>query len=346
MTAHLTFNMLWLWLFLSGGRLGHGLAPAAAFVATGLHQIVFHPLFAAPFVLELWLARRWGAAAWHTVAYAAIIGFWAVYPGLLTHHLASGAPQAAGLAHETSLAARAAGMVSAFDFRGFGLMADNLIRLITWQSLLTLPLALVAIPAALRVKGMLRAMVLGLALTTVAMLLLLAYQGHGWGYRYLHGLLGTLCLLAAWSWGRLTDGLGAEGRRTATAVFAAATAASLAILLPIRLWQVHDFVHPYAVAERAIRASRADLVLVDGSAMWFGDDLVRNDPFLRNRPLVMELGVLGPQDLKALCARHTVAVFGAAEAKATGITPSGPAGRARSPLSPDQVDGPCKVLGW
>lgn len=320
MTAHLAFNMAWLWLFLRGGRLGHGLAPIPAFVATGLHQIVFHPLFAAPFVLELWLERRWKAAAWHTLAYAAIGAFWVLYPGQLARHMAQGGgAQAQALVQVVDIGGRIAGMVSAFNANAFGLMADNLIRLFTWQSLLTLPLALVAIPAALRAKGMLRAMVVGLALTTAAMLVLLAYQGHGWGYRYLHGLLGTLCLLAAWGWMRLTQDAGAERQRTASAVFAVAAAISLAVLLPIRLWQAHSFLHPYAVAERAIQASPADLVLVDGAAMWFGDDLVRNDPFLTNRPLVMERGMLKPEQVKALCGRYRVAEFGAAEGKAAGI---------------------------
>ena len=147
-------------------------------------------------------------------------------------------------------------------------------------------------------------------------------------YRYLHGLLGTLSLLAAWSWTRLTQGPDPAAQRAARAVFAAAAAASLAILLPIRLWQVHAFVHPYAVAERAIQATPADLVLVDSSAMWFGADLVRNDPFLTRRPLVMELGELKPAQVQALCARYRVAVFGAAEANAAGVRLSGGASAA------------------
>ena len=334
MTAHLALNMVWLWLFLRGGRLGHGLAPLAAFIATGLHQIVFHPLFAAPFVLELWLARRWGAAAWHTLAYAAIGAFWVLYPGHLAHHMADGA-QAQAIAQVTDVGGRIAGMVGAFDVSGFGLMAKNLVRFFTWQSLLTVPLALIALPAAVRAKGMLRAMVVSLALTLAAMLVLLPYQGHGWGYRYLHGLLGALSLLAAWSWTRLADAQDPAARRAARAVFTAAAAASLAILLPIRLWQVHAFVHPYAVAERAIQATPADLVLVDSRAMWFGDDLVRNDPFLTHRPLVMALGALKPEQLQALCGRYRVGVFGRAEAKAAGMRLSGLTG-------PSSCEGPAR----
>jgi hypothetical protein len=319
MTAHLALNMAWLWLLLRGGRLGHGLAPAVAFVATGLHQIVFHPLFAAPFVLELWLARRWKAAAWHSCAYAAIGAFWMAYPGLLAHHMATG-QQAAAVASQTNVAARAAGLIAAFDANGFGLMAQNLVRLFTWQSLLTVPLALTALAAAVRAKGMLRAMVVGLALTTAAMFLLLPYQGHGWGYRYLHGLLGTLCLLAAWGWTRLTEDLDPAARRAAQAVFAAAAAASVLILLPLRAWQAHSFEHPYAVAERAIQATDADVVLVDGEGVWFGVDLVRNDPLWAHRPVVLSLNRLSASQIAGLCGHLRVSVFGPAQAHAAGIS--------------------------
>ena len=318
MTAHLALNMVWLWLLFRGGRLGHGLAPAVAFVATGLHQIVFHPLFAAPFVLELWLARRWRAAAWHSCAYAAIGAFWMAYPGLLAHHMAS-SQQAAAFAAQTGVVTRALSLFAALDADGLGLMAQNLVRLFTWQSLLTVPLALATLGAAVRAKGMLRAMVVGLALTTAAMCLLLPYQGHGWGYRYLHGLLGTLCLLAAWGWTRLTKDVDAALRRSAQVVFVAAAGVSAAILLPLRLWQVHSFVQPYATAERAIQANPADVVLVDSEALWFGSDLVRNDPFLVRRPWVMKVGKLSQAQIDDLCARFRVSVFGPAQARAVGI---------------------------
>jgi len=76
MPAHLAFNLVWLWLFLRGGWLGHAGALAVGFLACGLHQLPFHPLFVAPFVAQLWLERRWRAAALYTVAYAAICLFW------------------------------------------------------------------------------------------------------------------------------------------------------------------------------------------------------------------------------------------------------------------------------
>ena len=54
MSAHLAFNLLWLWCFLRGDRRGDFGALAFGFVATGLHQLLFHPLFVAPFIARLW----------------------------------------------------------------------------------------------------------------------------------------------------------------------------------------------------------------------------------------------------------------------------------------------------
>src|SRR5205085_4993643 len=79
MTAHLALNMAWLWLFMRGDRKSDLAALGVAFVACGLHQVVFHPLFAAAFILELWLARRWGRALKFTLAYSAIGLFWLFY---------------------------------------------------------------------------------------------------------------------------------------------------------------------------------------------------------------------------------------------------------------------------
>jgi hypothetical protein len=317
MSAHLALNLVWLWLVLRGGRLGHGAAAGVAFLATGLHQLIFHPLFAAPFVLELWLARRWKPALWHTSAYLAIGCFWALYPSPLLHALsaASGSTDAAS---GSGMLLRAFVLLRGFQFADVGYVVKNLVRFSTWQSLLAVPLALVALPGALRAGGPLRAMVLGFVLTLTTVILLMPYQGHGWGYRYLHGLLGSTCLLAAWAWERLAKGSDAPApaRRAA---FAAAAIATLALVLPLRAWQAHAFEHPYAVAVREIQATPADIVLVDDVAAPFAMDLVRNSPFLTNRPLVLGLTRLNAAQVRDLCARGAVAVYDRKRAKAAGL---------------------------
>ena len=329
MTAHLAFNLVWLWLFLRGGRLGHAGALVVGFLACGLHQLVFHPLFVAPFVIQLGLERRWRAAALYTVAYAGICLFWINYDALARDWVGAAAHAAIGRAAlgpspgvgggASGFVAEAIALLKVFDPAQIGLMAKNLVRFVTWQNLLTPPLVMAGGLAALRAKGSLRSLILGLMLTTAAMFIVLPYQGHGWGYRYLHGFLGSMCLLAAWTWAEMTETIDAGQRRAMTDLFLAAAVLSAGILLPVRAIQTHAFVHPYALADAAIRHAAADVVLVDDRASLFTVDLVRNDPLLSNRPLVLHLSALNTDQIRALCAAHTITIFDRADAARLGI---------------------------
>lgn len=311
MSAHLALNLLWLWLFLRGGVLGHAGALATGFLACGLHQLAFHPLFVLPFGLQLLLERRWAPAALYAAGYAGIILFWADYGPLIgaAAPTAANASLATGLGGPVGLLHEADGLTKQFRASAWGLMAANMIRLQTWQNPLTAPLLLIGAWGAVRAGGPTRSLLLGLPLTALAMLVLVPYQGHGWGYRYLHGLVGSACLVAADAWTRLQAGMGGRERAAARVSFAAAALGSALILVPVRAMQANGFLHPYASAEAAIRRAPTDLVLVDDSGAWFGQDFVRNDPFLRNRPIALDLNLLSESQIEALCARHSIAVF-------------------------------------
>jgi hypothetical protein len=316
MTAHLALNLVWLWLVLRGGRLGHGAAALTAFLATGLHQMIFHPLFAAPFVLQMWLDRRWRVAAFHTAVYAVVCLFWILYWSLLLRH-AGLAPQAS-TAGGGSLLQWGMLLLGTFDGGGTALMAKNLLRFVAWQNPLAAALAGIAILPALR-AGVPRALVLGFVLTVAATFILLPYQGHGWGYRYVHGLLGNVCLLAAFGWIRLTGD--AAARPALHRLFAAAAAVSLLVLFPIHAWQAHQWVLPYVRAEREIQQTPADVVIVDRRGLWYGLDLIRNDPFLQSSPKVLDLGGLDQTTLDWVCGHYRVAMFDKVRGHALGIRP-------------------------
>jgi hypothetical protein len=167
-----------------------------------------------------------------------------------------------------------------------------------------------------------RALVLGVFLTLVAMLFLEPTQTHGWGYRYLHGLLGSTALLAAWGWNRLTAALSPPRAAAAAGGLVLACAVSLLVLTPLRVWQTWSYVRPYALADAAIASSRAQVALVDDQdelAFNFGT-LVRNDPFLTNSPKTLALAALDGDQLRALCATfHDVVIFDGDDAAAFGI---------------------------
>lgn len=319
MSAHLAFNLVWLWLFLQPGWAAQVGAVAVAALACGLHQVVFHPLFAAPFVLGLWASRRWGRAAFYTAAYAVIGLFWILYWRLV---LPGGGAEGAADAGVALLLRRLQGFLAAFGPQSIGYMAKNLLRFVSWQNPLTAALAVLGAGAAFRREPILRALLAGMGLTIIVVWLLMPSQGHGWGYRYLHGFLGGACLVAAYGWMKLTQPLDTGEQAVARASFALAALFSMLVLLPWRAAQAHAFSAPYAAASRAIARTPADVVLVDPGDLFFAADLVRNDPFLRNRPKVMDLGALDEAQLGRMCSTLKVSLFARREAEAFGIAPA------------------------
>ncbi len=327
MPAHLAFNLLWLLCFLRGDRRGDAGALAAGFVATGLHQILFHPLFAAPFIVELWRAGQRRRLAVYLAAYLLIGLFWTCYWQIaLAGAGAAGAPDPGGASFLTE---RVRLLLAAASPTAVPTMILNLARFLSWQNVLLLPLALLAWPAVRRGQGAARPLAAGILLTLLAMTVLLPWQGHGWGYRYLHGCVGSLCLLAGYGWRALADSADAPRLRAA---LTAATVAGLAIILPWHLLQAHAFVAPYRAAYAAILAAPADLVLVDDSGLVFAEDLVRNAPDLSNRPKILYAAGLTAPQTAGLCRAFRVQRFGRSEGLAFGIQPAASPDPARARL--------------
>jgi len=206
-------------------------------------------------------------------------------------------------------------------------MGEALVRFVAWQNPLTAPLAAAGALATFRLGGTLRALTLGV-LATLAAMVLLPSQTHGWGYRYLHGLLGSVALVAAWSWTELTDRLTPARRSAAGAGLAVACAVSLVVLTPIRAWQAWSYVQPYAAANRAIGRSAADVVVIDHLGRQFFDlgTLDRNQPFLGGGPKVMALAFLSDDQIRRLCSTKRVQLFDGDVARRFGIdlTPIAP----------------------
>jgi hypothetical protein len=301
MTAHLAFNLFWLWGFTRNNRLGDVCAIAAGFVATGLHQLIFHPLFVAPFILHLWLRKERGRALFYVLSYAAISLFWVSYWQLVLSGagVEKGAASAAGASF---LLARIAVLFADLSIDAPLTMGFNLLRFIAWQNPLLIPLAIASWPAIRSDEGIARPLAAGILLTIAAMLVLIPWQGLGWGYRYMHGMIGSFCLLAAYGWRTLDD---FDGRRF---VLAATTAVALLLFLPFQLKLAHDYAEPRARAFAKATSTDADVVLIVPAEDLF-DDLVRNLPDLSNRPKVMDLRKLSPAQIEALCRSHSLALF-------------------------------------
>jgi hypothetical protein len=276
MTAHLCCNMLWLWLFLRDRRGSDLAALAVGFLGTGLHQPLFHPLFVAPFLFLLLIDRRWSRLALFVGSYAAIGVFWLAWP-MLTHTLIT-APHAVATTVGTDYWTRLTTVLGQ-NHSNIAIMAANLLHFVTWQHLLLIPL-LVAGCIAGRRDRMAAALAVSFVLPIVVMTAILPFQGHGFGYRYLHGVLGSAALLGGYGWRRLEAW---HGRLRP--LFIRASLATLLVLLPTQAWGTHQLYTTYARINARIAAVDADYIIIGEHDVPLAMDLVLNRPDLSNRPI-------------------------------------------------------------
>lgn len=277
MAAHLFFNLAWLRLFLANRTGTDAAALTIGWFATGLHQPLFHPLFVAPFMLILLLERRWGRLAIFGLGYAAIGLFWLSWPVQMTA-LISGADTTAGAAGGSDYVTRLLDAL-ALNSDHLPLLGANLLRFMTWNNVAMLPL-LFAAASVIRRDRMAGALALGMLLPIGVLTVILPWQGNGFGYRYVHPALGNALLLAGYGWRRLVplhDRL--------RPAFAAASLATVLMMVPLWLTMSNARYAPYARANAAIEASSADYLVFDrGRGVSYGS-MVFNRPDLSNRPL-------------------------------------------------------------
>ncbi len=316
MTGHLALNLVWLALFLRDKHWAHGCALLVGFVAMGLHQFVFHPLFAGPIILTLLFRREWTKFALYAVFYAAALMFWIRWQAVVmdAFDVVPGAGGSGGLGD--FLAERILPLVTTFQTDTLILMFYNLLRMLTWNAAFVLPLCLAVVPLWKQRNAIVIALTGGVLLSILAMMIILPYQGHGWGYRYLHGFLGSLLILAGFGYQQWRQLVGdAAGR--AVAVMATVTAV---ILLPSAVYSAHRFVVPYAKLTEVVEAQDSDFVVVDNIRNVVAVDQVRNLPDLSNRPLIFSARDLTIEQVSTLCGRGSVAVIGGAEIAAVGLS--------------------------
>ena len=307
MTGHFALNMVWLALVLRGGVIGHGSAGLVALVAAGLHQWHFPPIFIAPFILWMLLARRWTVAAFHALTLVAIVILWAkLWPAFLLDAL--GAP--ADVRPSAGVADKVGSLFERLGDRWQPLV--NLSRFVAWNNILMVPLAALGI-AAMRWRSMIagREIALPLALGCLAGCVLALAQGYGWGFRYAHGFIGPFCLLAGLGWARFRP---AGALRPLVIGLVITGLASIFFV-----WRIHAFVAPYAASHRLIDSSQADVVLVDPRGGLYVTDLVRGRDGVPGKPMVMNLGMLTLDQVDQLCENYVVELFDRAEFRPLGV---------------------------
>jgi hypothetical protein len=292
MPAHLTLNLFWLWFFLLN-RPRYDLACLfVGLIATGLHQPLFHPLFAAPFLAVALRDRQWRRLALFGVGYAVICVFWLAWP-MLTRQFLSESATAAPIGAD--YLSRLLQTIAAGDAARWPNMIANLLRFLAWQPWLLTPLMAAGLLFTSRQKWTV-ALAASFVLPILAMAVLLPYQGHGFGYRYVHGVLGAAILLAVEGWRGLRDQQG-----VIRSAFRWQVVSGLCVVAPLQFWFAHDLYAPYAKIDASIRDSAADYVIIGAAQAPFVSDLVLNRPDLTNRPLRLLRDAVDQDLLAAIC---------------------------------------------
>lgn len=318
MPAHLFFNLLWLWLFLGNTRAGHAAAPFVGVFTAALHQVHIHALFALPFLLMLLRPLRPGLIAWYGGVYVAChlaILNWGAFVMSDAGAVRSGGPPA-DLGSAATFLDFVLRVVRLPDLDALGSVFVNLVRFVAWQSPALVPLLLL-------VRSGPRPPVLALLAASIALSFapypfMVPDPQHGWGYRYLHGVIGNVALLGAAGWIALRSAPHAERERYRGFVLLLLLAAPLA-MIPLRAVQIEAVVGAYARATAFVERQESEVVVIDPYRIFYGRDLRRNDPFLRNRPVVLTLDAIPKALLADLCADHSVTLVVAEDVAPFGV---------------------------
>jgi hypothetical protein len=312
MPSHLFFNLLWLRLFLLDKWWSHVAAGFCGVLTASLHQVHPHLFFAAPFFLLMLRPFRPGVLLWYGVVYAAghlaVIGWDRVAMG------DSLAVSNSGQLTFEQFLQRVGGLLQIPGWVDWATIGAHIVRWFAWQSLALAPLLLFTL-----YRRAWPPLLVLMAASIVTSLLpypfLLPEQGHGWGYRYLHGLLGCLALIGTAGWIQMERLHGQAFRQPLLLCFAA----TLAIVIPVRAVLIERTITPWLVGTEAALAMPADVVIVDRIGIFYGLEIPRNGPYAAERPVVMMMNDLSADQIRRLCTTYRVAVFGVEEAKQAGI---------------------------
>ena len=281
MPAHLALNTIWLWLYSRPDRGWFYLAPLVGVLAIGLHQPIVHALFALPFLLRLVLQRRWRAVLIFAPIYLAGCALWFAWQARY---------QVGG----------SGGIGSFFKIlnpRMPIIQSMNLLLIIGWASLATPLLAVLGASQFFKVRPIIQDSILSCVLTFGFYFFFYLDQAHGWGYRYFHGAIVCFLIVGVAGFNRLSN---LVGQHRATKFVLLGIAASLLIQFPLRCFEAERFVRPYARTAAVLHAIPKDIVAFDWREAWYSADLIRNDPFLEQRPVIVSIFQLTPAAVAAL----------------------------------------------
>ncbi|MEO6877430.1 MAG: hypothetical protein ABI205_03045, partial [Gemmatimonadaceae bacterium] len=298
MPTHLLFASIWLWLYVDDRRWSIILLPVIGVLAMGVHSPIPHGLLIPLFWLRYVRQRRFGTAAYVAVVYAMGATFW--YGQLVGLH-------ASTATLGTQAAATASTAVSLFHLPSLLDMYTNAMNaalVATWNTPVAVICAFAAGIAWHRLNTFERDAALTLLFILVARAFSNGLQGEGWGYRFIYSGLGVFALLAASGAELLASVLGA---RRAGMLLVTSLAASVVIQLPMRGVQVEGIIRPYYRAYDLLSHQHARIVVFPSADFMWARQLLRNDPFLDQRPVIMSMHLPNDQPFPAACRQKGIA---------------------------------------
>jgi hypothetical protein len=253
--------------------------------ALTLHNPFAHALFAA--VWLSWLAvahnNRWRLLAAIGIGYAPWLCVCLGWTHLL-HRLATGSSPggtaAAGLDPLRLLWLVAVTNLTPPDATRLLERTIGVAKLWLWAAPLLLPLAALGFWRQRADTG-LRLLLISAAAVFIGYLFSPFSQGHGWGFRYFHSVWFVLPIAAA---AALVPGNSSDQVVRTEPIGRAALAGALCgalVMTPYFAWQVHDFIG-WHLAELPAGGGRPRVVFINVGGGYYIQDLVQNDPFLRD----------------------------------------------------------------
>lgn len=294
MPAHLTGNLLWLLLFMraqDGCRPSLVLLPLLGGFLLLLHK-PFHAIFLLPFALRILRTWNWRWWFWMAVPYLAAWMAMRTWNGLW-----------AASSYEAA--------ITSIMSRGWHLESIlGVVQVWSWQPIVAL-LACGSLHRWHTYPPVIRDVAAGCLLAVVLIAVRQDGQGHGWGARYFHPLLGGLTVWGWWVWRYPVAGSTGPHPWWLAGALAVSGMACLA-----RVAIVAHTIAPYRIAETAMRSLDADIILLRPSEYWLAHDLRHNDPWLSRRPVILHAGAL-PPGFRLPSAK--ILEFGNRELEATGM---------------------------
>jgi hypothetical protein len=303
MPAHLFLNLLWLYAYTRDDKRGFLVAPWIGALALGVHNPFVHALFVSPFLLRLIKDKKIGRGIYFALVYGFACLGWFLWMKVTRPSMATG--------HDLRI----------FEFPALYqgiIQLMNITLMLSWQSAALPFLFIWNARNWNNLTPFMRDLLWGCILTFLFYLFFPDDQGHGWGYRYMYGVLGNMVLLAVAGWHHLKNAAGVHRARQfvwISVIFA------LLIQLPIRCIQVEGFVRPFVHAMNFIESSPEEFVLIDHTKVWYSQDLIRNDPFLRNKPKVLYAPKLSEKEKQKLCTMGSVRFIEPEELIKLGLKP-------------------------